>query len=70
MGKTASPRKVGDKEALAIGNTIRGSARKLNLDRHWRNARTLASHNPLDYKAHAVGNYLVNEVSPPANGYF
>ncbi len=31
MGKTASPRKVGDKEALAIGNTIRGSAQKLNL---------------------------------------
>ena len=31
MGKEASPRKVGDKEALAIGNTIRGSARKLNL---------------------------------------
>ncbi|KMO77690.1 acyl-CoA dehydrogenase [Mycolicibacterium chubuense] len=46
------------------------TARALNLDRHWRNARTLASHNPLDYKAHAVGNYLVNEVSPPANGYF
>ena len=31
MGKPAAPRKVGDKEALAIGNTIRGSARKLNL---------------------------------------
>ncbi|HUE80319.1 MAG TPA: 50S ribosomal protein L22 [Sphingomicrobium sp.] len=31
MGKSASPRKVGDKEALAIGNTIRGSAQKLNL---------------------------------------
>ena len=31
MGKQSSPRKVGDKEALAIGNTIRGSARKLNL---------------------------------------
>jgi large subunit ribosomal protein L22 len=31
MGKAAAPRKVGDKEALAIGNTIRGSARKLNL---------------------------------------
>ncbi len=31
MSKTAAPRKVGDKEALAIGNTIRGSARKLNL---------------------------------------
>ena len=31
MSKPASPRKVGEKEALAIGNTIRGSARKLNL---------------------------------------
>ena len=31
MGKAAAPRKVGDKEALAVGNTIRGSARKLNL---------------------------------------
>ncbi len=46
------------------------TSRKLNLDRHWRNARTVASHNPLDYKAHAVGNYLVNGVAPPANGYF
>ncbi len=31
MSKTASPRKVGEKEALAVGNTIRGSAQKLNL---------------------------------------
>ena len=31
MGKQASPRKVGDKEALAVGTTIRGSAQKLNL---------------------------------------
>jgi len=31
MGKQSSPRKVNDKEALAIGNTIRGSAQKLNL---------------------------------------
>ena len=31
MSKPASPRRVGDKEALAIGNTIRGSAQKLNL---------------------------------------
>ena len=31
MGKPAAPRKVGEKEALAVGNTIRGSARKLNL---------------------------------------
>jgi large subunit ribosomal protein L22 len=31
MAKTANPRRVGEKEALAVGNTIRGSARKLNL---------------------------------------
>ncbi|HZF42166.1 MAG TPA: 50S ribosomal protein L22 [Sphingomonadaceae bacterium] len=31
MGKTANPRRVGDKEALAVGTTIRGSAQKLNL---------------------------------------
>ncbi len=35
------------------------TARNLNLDRHWRNARTVASHNPLAYKAHASGNYVV-----------
>ena len=46
------------------------TASGLNLDRHWRNARTIASHNPLDYKAHAVGDYLVNGTAPPASGYF
>lgn len=46
------------------------TSRTLNLDRHWRNARTVASHNPLDYKAYAVGAYLINGTVPPANGYF
>ena len=31
MSKSASPRKVGEKEALAVATTIRGSAQKLNL---------------------------------------
>ncbi len=31
MGKAKSPRRVGDNEALARGNSIRGSAQKLNL---------------------------------------
>lgn len=31
MGKQASPRKVADNEALAVGTQIRGSAQKLNL---------------------------------------
>jgi large subunit ribosomal protein L22 len=31
MGKQASPRRVGDNEALAVNTQIRGSAQKLNL---------------------------------------
>lgn len=31
MSKSASPRRVGDKEAVAVGTMIRGSAQKLNL---------------------------------------
>src|SRR5699024_10192048 len=34
------------------------------LDRHWRNARVLASHNPLIYRARILGDYLVNGNSP------
>jgi len=46
------------------------TARALNLDRHWRNVRTVATHSPLAYKAYVAGNYAVNGVRPPANGYF
>lgn len=36
----------------------------LRLDRHWRNARTLASHNPAIYKARAVGDHALNGQEP------
>lgn len=36
------------------------------LDRHWRNARTLASHNPAIYRERALGNYYLNGISPGA----
>jgi alkylation response protein AidB-like acyl-CoA dehydrogenase len=41
-----------------------------NLDRHWRNARTLSSHNPVTYKAQAVGAYEINGTPLPARGFF
>jgi alkylation response protein AidB-like acyl-CoA dehydrogenase len=41
-----------------------------NLDRHWRNLRTLASHNPTRYKAQAIGAHLVTGRSLPGSGYF
>lgn len=35
------------------------------LDRHWRNARTAASHNPLIYKERIVGDWEINGAEPP-----
>lgn len=40
------------------------------LDRHWRNIRTLASHNPTSYKAQAIGAYHVLGTKLPGSGYF
>ncbi|WP_295542154.1 acyl-CoA dehydrogenase family protein [uncultured Pseudacidovorax sp.] len=34
------------------------------LDRHWRNARTLASHNPVIYKARVLGDHTLNASRP------
>ncbi|WP_051027651.1 acyl-CoA dehydrogenase family protein [Nocardia higoensis] len=36
----------------------------LHLDRHWRNARTLASHNPVIYRERQLGDYLLNDAEP------
>ncbi len=41
---------------------------ELNLDRHWRNARTHTLHDPVRWKYHVVGNYHLNGVIPPKNG--
>ena len=58
--------------ALVIGLTselfeVGGSSavtERFRLDRHWRNARTLASHNPLIYRDRIVGDYVLNGTSP------
>lgn len=38
------------------------------LDRHWRNARTIASHNPLIHRHRIVGDHLLNGASPAWTG--
>jgi len=40
------------------------TARVKGLDRYWRNARTIASHNPLIYKERIVGDYAVSGTRP------
>ncbi len=41
------------------------ASERLALDRHWRNARTVATHNPLVYKARIVGDWSINGTEPP-----
>jgi SfnB family sulfur acquisition oxidoreductase len=38
---------------------------KHDLSRHWRNARTHSSHDPVDWKYHHAGNWLLAGVLPP-----
>ncbi len=51
-------------DALGASATKRGHG----LDRHWRNARTIASHNPRIYRERIVGDFAVNGTRPP-NSY-
>jgi len=39
-----------------------------NLDRYWRNARVHTLHDPVRWKFHAVGNYVLNDILPPRHG--
>lgn len=44
--------------------------RRHNLDRHWRNARTVANHNPRQWKAAVVGAWHLKGEQPPTTGLF
>jgi alkylation response protein AidB-like acyl-CoA dehydrogenase len=57
-------------EMLFDAGGASATARALDLDRHWRNARTLASHNAAMYKAMAIGDLLINDAALPVSGYF
>ncbi|MGW2840645.1 acyl-CoA dehydrogenase family protein [Streptomyces sp. NPDC001493] len=38
-----------------------------DLDRHWRNSRTVASHNPVIFKQRAIGDWLLNGTPLPVD---
>ena len=46
------------------------ATRPKGLDRHWRNIRTITLHNPVAYKAVAIGQNLLHGKPVPANAYF
>lgn len=63
---TARTQVVTSQLALAAATNVfelgGGSAtsRHFNLDRHWRNIRTVLNHNPLLHKARVIGDYYIN----------
>ncbi|MBM2614225.1 acyl-CoA dehydrogenase family protein [Actinoplanes sp. LDG1-06] len=74
--RTAKAKVAVDEQALRAAAELfdvgGGSAvrRVAHLDRHWRNIRTLASHNPRTYKARAVGAYEISGTPLPNGGFF
>lgn len=47
-------------QTVGASATLRSKA----LDRHWRNAQTVATHNPIVFRARAVGDYTINGTLP------
>lgn len=53
--------------------TVGGASMTLSnhgFDRHWRNARTHTTHDPVAYKYKVVGDYLLNDRAPPIGTKF
>ncbi len=46
----------------------RSAASDLNLNRHWRNARTHTLHDPVRWKLQHIGRYTLNGTYPPQHG--
>jgi SfnB family sulfur acquisition oxidoreductase len=51
-----------------LGGT-RSTMADLNLDRHWRNARTHTLHDPVRWKFFAIGNHHLNGAPPPKHAW-
>ncbi|MGW8650842.1 acyl-CoA dehydrogenase, partial [Nocardia salmonicida] len=60
-------RAAGELYGVGGASAIRQST---HLDRHWRNLRTLFSHNPTAFKARAIGDAVVNDAPLPTVGFF
>jgi alkylation response protein AidB-like acyl-CoA dehydrogenase len=54
--------------ALFEVSGTRSSLDELNLNRHWRNARTHTLHDPAVWKVQHVGRYTLNGTLPPRHG--
>jgi alkylation response protein AidB-like acyl-CoA dehydrogenase len=72
---TGEARRAAAEAAMFAGSTLfqvggAGSVlEKYGFDRHWRNARTLSLHNPLDFKSAHAGDFLLNDRLPAVDSY-
>ncbi|MDO7868762.1 SfnB family sulfur acquisition oxidoreductase [Nocardioides jiangxiensis] len=70
----AAARAATTEAALAAGSRLfevsgtRSALGALNLDRHWRNARTHTLHDPAAWKVQHLGRWVVDGVLPPNHG--
>jgi SfnB family sulfur acquisition oxidoreductase len=70
----AQAKAFGSETAVAVASDLfaltgaSAADERYDLSRHWRNARTHASHDPVDWKYHHIGNYLLGDVPPPNHG--
>ncbi len=73
---SAKAKIVADDFAIRAGSLLfdvggaSATKKATNFDRHWRNARTLSSHNPTTFKARSIGQYVINGTPLPAKGFF
>jgi SfnB family sulfur acquisition oxidoreductase len=56
--------------AIFDGSGTRAADDRVNLHRHWRNARTHTLHDPNRWKYYHIGNVLLNGGRPPSHGLF
>lgn len=69
VAKVAADRAANEvSSALFEVSGTRSSLASLNLNRHWRNARTHTLHDPVRWKLHHIGRYVLNGTPPPRHG--
>ncbi|RNM11682.1 SfnB family sulfur acquisition oxidoreductase [Nocardioides pocheonensis] len=70
----AAARSASAQASLEVGNRIfevagtRSALDRLNLHRHWRNARTHTLHDPAAWKVQHLGRWAVDRIAPPNHG--
>ncbi len=69
IAKAAADRTAVDTASalFELGGT-RSAAASLNLDRHWRNARTHTLHDPVRWKLQHIGRWTLTGTPPPRHG--